>query len=128
MITHDIGVAAEIGERVVVMQNGAVVEQGPIETVLAAPKHPYTKRLLDSVPGRHGYARKREYKSEPILEITRPVKILRSYQGHFDGSIPVKNVRALDNVTLSAIQGRSSGHCRRKRFGEVDACQHATRV
>ena len=108
LITHDIGVAADIGERVVVMQNGAVVEQGPIETVLAAPKHPYTKRLLDSVPGRHGYAAKREYKSEPILEI----RDLSKFYGLTKGILRVdtgQKLRALDNVTLSLSKGEVLG-------------------
>jgi peptide/nickel transport system ATP-binding protein len=49
-ITHDFGVVAEIAERVVVMQYGKVVEQGPAAQVLKAPAHPYTKMLMASVP------------------------------------------------------------------------------
>ena len=49
-ITHDFGVVAEIANRVVVMQNGLVVEQGPVEEVLQSPKHPYTRLLIDAVP------------------------------------------------------------------------------
>jgi len=49
-ITHDFGVVAEIADRVVVMQEGRVVEQGPVRDVLFRPQHPYTRMLLASVP------------------------------------------------------------------------------
>jgi oligopeptide/dipeptide ABC transporter ATP-binding protein len=49
-ITHDMGVVAEIADRVVVMYAGAVVESGAIRDVLERPRHPYTAALLASVP------------------------------------------------------------------------------
>ncbi len=49
-ITHDFGVVAEIADRVVVMQHGKVVEQGAVQDVLHAPKHPYTQQLIAAVP------------------------------------------------------------------------------
>jgi len=49
-ITHDMGVVAEIADRVVVMRNGEKVEEGPVDTIFAAPRHPYTRMLLDAVP------------------------------------------------------------------------------
>lgn len=49
-ITHDIGQAQYISDRVVVMEKGIVVEQGLIDEVFVNPKHPYTKSLLASVP------------------------------------------------------------------------------
>jgi glutathione transport system ATP-binding protein len=49
-ITHDMGVVAEIADRVVVMRDGAVVEQGPAEAIFHAPRDPYTKALLAAVP------------------------------------------------------------------------------
>jgi peptide/nickel transport system ATP-binding protein len=49
-ITHDIGQAQYISDRIVVMEKGEIVEQGPVDEVFINPKHPYTKELLASVP------------------------------------------------------------------------------
>lgn len=53
LITHDLGVASQVADDVVVMYAGRVVETGPVRDVFAQPGHPYTRALLDSVPGRH---------------------------------------------------------------------------
>ena len=50
LITHDLGVVAEYAEHIVVMYAGQVVERGPVAEVFRAPKHPYTRALLRSVP------------------------------------------------------------------------------
>ncbi len=49
-ITHDFGVVSEIADRVVVMQKGRIVEQGPKADILSAPKQDYTKMLISAVP------------------------------------------------------------------------------
>jgi len=51
-VTHDLGVVAEIGDRVVVLHEGEVVERGTVHEVFESPTHPYTRSLLDSHPGR----------------------------------------------------------------------------
>jgi peptide/nickel transport system ATP-binding protein len=51
MITHDLGVVAETVDRVVVMYGGKVMETGPVEAIFETPLHPYTKALLNSMPG-----------------------------------------------------------------------------
>jgi oligopeptide/dipeptide ABC transporter ATP-binding protein len=50
LITHDLGVVAELADRLVVMYAGRVVEQGDVDEVFAQPRHPYTLGLLTSVP------------------------------------------------------------------------------
>lgn len=49
-ITHDLGVVAALCDRVAVMYGGLIVESGPVERVFEAPAHPYTQKLLDTVP------------------------------------------------------------------------------
>jgi oligopeptide/dipeptide ABC transporter ATP-binding protein len=49
-ITHDIASARYVADRIMVMYAGCIVEEGPVETVLANPKHPYTRLLLGAVP------------------------------------------------------------------------------
>jgi peptide/nickel transport system ATP-binding protein len=50
LITHDLGVVAEMAERVVVMYAGRKVEEAPVAELFAHPRHPYTRGLLDSIP------------------------------------------------------------------------------
>ncbi len=64
LITHDLGVIAEVADRVCVMYAGRVVEEGPVREVFRTPLHPYTQGLLGSVP-----------------RVDKPEKELRSIQG-----------------------------------------------
>ncbi|MEU2434757.1 ABC transporter ATP-binding protein [Streptomyces rubradiris] len=50
LVTHDVGVAAESADDILVMRHGRAVERGPVGAVLAAPTEPYTRELLDAVP------------------------------------------------------------------------------
>lgn len=49
-VTHDLAVVSELADRIIVMYGGQIVEQGPTNTILASPSHPYTRGLLDSIP------------------------------------------------------------------------------
>ncbi len=53
LITHNLGVVAEMCDEVVVMYLGRVVERGPVDAIFHAPKHPYTRALLRSIPSIH---------------------------------------------------------------------------
>jgi ABC-type dipeptide/oligopeptide/nickel transport system ATPase component len=50
LITHNFGIVANFADRVLVMFEGRLVEQGPVKEILKSPKHPYTKALLDCIP------------------------------------------------------------------------------
>ena len=50
LITHDLGVVAEVADRIAVMYAGRIVEQAPVDELYARPRHPYTVGLLDSIP------------------------------------------------------------------------------
>ena len=50
LITHDMGVVADMADRVAVMYAGRIVESGPADAIFADPRHPYTRLLLRSVP------------------------------------------------------------------------------
>ena len=50
LITHDLGVVAEMADRIAVMYAGEIVEQAEVEPLFAEPKHPYTQGLIDSIP------------------------------------------------------------------------------
>jgi peptide/nickel transport system ATP-binding protein len=58
LITHDLGVIAEFAERVAVMYAGRVVEQAPVAALFRRPVHPYTRGLIDAVPGLDNEARR----------------------------------------------------------------------
>jgi peptide/nickel transport system ATP-binding protein len=62
-VTHDLGVASEIADRIAVMYAGRIVEEGPVADVLAAPLHPYTRGLLASTV--HGQSRDHDIDAIP---------------------------------------------------------------
>ena len=51
MITHDLGVVREMADRVYVMYCGKIVEEGTVDEIMERPQHPYTKALIDTIPG-----------------------------------------------------------------------------
>jgi peptide/nickel transport system ATP-binding protein len=51
-VTHDLGLASGFADRIIVMYAGRIVEEGPTDTILSSPAHPYTAGLLQSIPGR----------------------------------------------------------------------------
>jgi oligopeptide transport system ATP-binding protein len=65
MITHDLGVVAQLCDDVAVMYAGQVIEQGPVHDLFETPRHPYTQGLLHSLPGTHSAQERKRL--EPIL-------------------------------------------------------------
>lgn len=62
LITHDMGVVADLADRVIVMKNGRIVEAGTSDEIFNRPKHPYTQQLLDAVP----HLGAETFRSEPV--------------------------------------------------------------
>ncbi len=54
LISHDLGVVSNFCDRIVIMYAGVIVEYGPAERIVDAPRHPYTRALLDSIPRMEG--------------------------------------------------------------------------
>ncbi|MCL2420734.1 MAG: ABC transporter ATP-binding protein [Defluviitaleaceae bacterium] len=67
LITHDLGVVAETADRVAVMYAGQIVEEAPVEELFENPKHPYTRSLLNSIPGMGGEAESRLHTIQGIV-------------------------------------------------------------
>jgi oligopeptide/dipeptide ABC transporter ATP-binding protein len=67
LITHDLGVIAEIADRVAIMYAGRIVEQGPTRAILRNPQHPYTRGLLASMPGQRHQRLRAIDGSVPVL-------------------------------------------------------------
>ncbi|HEX5859485.1 MAG TPA: ABC transporter ATP-binding protein [Microbacterium sp.] len=72
LISHDLAVVARIADRVLVMRDGVVVEEGPTAEVLTRPRHDYTRRLLDAVPGPD--SRGRRLSDEPGTAVAGSVR------------------------------------------------------
>jgi len=104
-ITHDMGVVAEIADRVAVMRSGRLVETGALDTILRSPTMEYTRNLLASVPSLLPRA-PRAASSEPIvLEANALGKVYRE-RSLFGKA---REVAAADNVTLTLRKGRTLG-------------------
>ncbi|HVI89537.1 MAG TPA: ABC transporter ATP-binding protein [Dongiaceae bacterium] len=74
MITHDMGVVAEMADRVIVMRHGKMVEEGDVEAIFKRPQHEYTQALLDAVPKFSAGARAPSLSAssaaaKPVLEV-----------------------------------------------------------
>ena len=103
LITHDLGVAADRADRIVVMQGGRVVEEGPVREVLAAPRDPYTRQLLDSAPGLRRTVPERptrrvETSDSPLVAVRDLVKEFPLGRGR---------IRAVDGVSFTIARGET---------------------
>ena len=98
MITHDMGVVAEIAERMIVMYAGRTVERGAVEQVLNHPRHPYTKGLIGCVP--HLQATLTEER-QALTEI--------------DGIVPALDEFGQDACLFASRCYMAESHCRKAR-------------
>jgi peptide/nickel transport system ATP-binding protein len=82
LITHDLGVVAEMAQRVVVMYAGRKVEEATVTALFARPRHPYTRGLLDSIPklgaskqngGKHGEVRRLSEIAGTVPSLAEPI-------------------------------------------------------
>ena len=102
-ITHDFGVVADIADRVVVMRTGKVVEQGTRDKVLREPSHPYTRMLLEAVPGLEPEPRNEVAASAAALEVRGLSKTFAG-GGWFRRG---RTVEAVRNVSLVVRKGET---------------------
>ncbi len=105
-VTHDFGVVADIADRVVVMERGLIVEQGPADAVLNRPQHPYTRRLIAAVPHRDAADAKAEVDGEMLLEVKGLRKVYSSGGGLF--SKP-RIVKAVNDISFTLRRGETLG-------------------
>lgn len=116
LITHDMGVVARMCDRVVVMKQGEIVETGTVDDIFYAPKHDYTKKLLDAVPridqpDRPG----RTPLSPPPASDIQPSLKVENVEVTFPVSVPgglfgkTKNLRAVDGVSFELRPGETLG-------------------
>jgi peptide/nickel transport system ATP-binding protein len=107
IITHNMGVVADLADRVAVMYQGEVVEEAPVEQLFAAPQADYTKRLLAAVPrleASTGVARR-----ALITEDVEPVVSARGLEIEYPGRLGSPAFRAVKGVDLTIRPGEVLG-------------------
>ncbi|WP_227998299.1 ABC transporter ATP-binding protein [Nocardia australiensis] len=108
LITHNMGVVADLADRVVVMRDGKVVEEASVDELFANPRADYTRALLAAVPHlgteqlAHGPAEDTTITGDPVLEVTDLVV-------QFPGPFGRPPFRAVDQVSLSIQPGETLG-------------------
>jgi len=105
-ITHDFGVVAEIAHRVAVMEKGILVEQGPADQVLNRPQHPYTQRLIASVPNRRMDESLQVHEPAPVMEVRNLHKTYVVGGGLLS---PKRVVHAVNDVSFTVRDGETLG-------------------
>jgi len=125
LITHDLGVVAEVADRVLVMHEGRIVERGSLDQVFYAAEDPYTQQLLgavvriDSAPPLRPAPR-----GEALLEVTDLVKHYPVKSGLLIDR-EVDRVRAVDGVSLSIRKGETLGLVGESGCGKTTLCRAA---
>ncbi|OZD00881.1 glutathione ABC transporter ATP-binding protein [Rhodococcus sp. 06-235-1A] len=104
LITHSMGVVSDLADRVVVMQNGRVVEEAPVAQLFDAPADDYTKKLLAAVPTLAAVESDKtvDTSGDPVLDVSRLVV-------QFSGGVGSPAFRAVDDVSLTIHRGETLG-------------------
>ena len=111
LITHDLGVVAEVADRVAVMYTGRIVEESPVKELFARPKHPYTEGLLRSVPKLTEAEVKKEERLSTI-EGTVPKPTNLPAGCHFAPRCPHRMPRCTEgDIPLYQLDGGVSVRC-----------------
>ncbi|HXR31380.1 MAG TPA: ABC transporter ATP-binding protein [Solirubrobacterales bacterium] len=122
LITHDLGVVAEVADRVLVMHEGRIVERGTLDDVFYSPEDPYTRKLLGAVLRIETAAPLRAAReSEPLLEVTDLVKHYPVRRGLLRRE--VDPVRAVDAISLSLRRGETLGLVGESGCGKSTLCR-----
>jgi peptide/nickel transport system ATP-binding protein len=107
LITHDLGVVADLADQVIVMKDGRIVERGPIDDIYSRPQHPYTRQLLAAVPHLRVTEADRPIQSpqrtvDPVLKLER---VAVDYPKR--GRIPA--FRAVNDISFEIGRGEIVG-------------------
>jgi len=104
-ITHDMGVVAEIADRIAVLEKGVLVEEGTADQVLGAPRHPYTQKLLAAVPSLRPPVRAPLADLTPVLSVEGLGKTYRK-RAFFGGG---REVKAAQDISFTLARGETLG-------------------
>lgn len=105
-ITHDFGVVETLGDRVLVMEKGHVVEEGAVKTVMKKPQHAYTKKLLAAMP-RFNPKDATTDDTQPLLEVNHLEKHFHVRKGGLFSK--AEAFRAVDDVSFKLYKGETLG-------------------
>lgn len=106
-ITHDFGVVAEIADRVIVMQLGKIVEQGSAQKMLNTPEHPYTRKLISTVPNL-GAIKKAAIDTEVVVSVKHLFKTYGEEKKSFFGKVS-RVVHASKDINFDIRKGETLG-------------------
>ncbi|MDE0546316.1 ABC transporter ATP-binding protein [Microbacterium sp. C7(2022)] len=105
LITHNMGVVADLADRVAVMWNGEIVETAPVNELFAAPKHEYTQKLLAAVPRLDIADRRLAEPEHPVDPLVEAKDLVIEYAGRFRRAA----FRAVDRVSFTIAPGEVLG-------------------